>query len=216
MSMAVGLLLQARMPKWQVAERVRRRRHSEFLRGRSVAERNDALWELIQEEADMDADEFAKFGKIVLAISRHLGLLHSADDPQYQFPGGYVRAEPLTNWIDLAVDIQLMFFGREAQKRLQQDVERAFGRFRLHLSYTSSGPAVSIRPDDMRSALVYHASQMIAKGTALQTCRNCKEPFLGGGHSHNGNKKRADARFCSERCRWTYHNEVRRKTKARR
>jgi len=73
-------------------------------------------------------------------------------------------------------------------------------------------PVFAMRPHDLREALVLCAARMIATGTTFNICENCKAPFLSGG-GRSRNKKRGDARFCSDECRWKYHNESRRKAR---
>jgi hypothetical protein len=72
-------------------------------------------------------------------------------------------------------------------------------------------PKLALRPTDLYSALVLSAARMISNGTTLGRCLNCKKNFLRG----VGSKRRGDARFCSPRCKWEYHNELRRKTKSK-
>jgi hypothetical protein len=72
---------------------------------------------------------------------------------------------------------------------------------------------MSLRPETKRTALIYHAAQLVAGGSRLQHCSHCGGPFLSGGESSDATKKRGDARFCSNKCRSGYHNEMRRKAK---
>jgi hypothetical protein len=69
---------------------------------------------------------------------------------------------------------------------------------------------LALRPADLRNALILYAAQMATTGTTFNTCEHCHLPFLGGGAGRGPNKKRSDARFCSDKCRWTHHNEARR------
>jgi hypothetical protein len=69
-------------------------------------------------------------------------------------------------------------------------------------------PLLALRPDTLHDALVLYAARMIATGTTFNICENCKAPFLSGGTRFRN--KRGDARFCSNECRWKWHNEERR------
>jgi hypothetical protein len=77
------------------------------------------------------------------------------------------------------------------------------------------GRKLAIRPNNLFEALPLYAAHMIATGTTFHTCEHCKAPFLGGGAGRGRNRKRADARFCSDACRWGYHNASRRKIRSK-
>jgi hypothetical protein len=72
-------------------------------------------------------------------------------------------------------------------------------------------PVLALRPDSLHSALVFTAARMKANGTTFNICENCKAPFLSGGTRFRN--KRGDARFCSNDCRWKWHNEARRRAR---
>ena len=78
----------------------------------------------------------------------------------------------------------------------------------------NGGRRLSLRPTGLGDALTLSAARMIATGTTFNICEHCKAPFLGGGAGRGRNKKRADARFCSDACRWGYHNASRRKIRS--
>jgi hypothetical protein len=71
-------------------------------------------------------------------------------------------------------------------------------------------PKLALRPTNLAEALLLCAARMIATGTTFNNCENCNTPFLSGGAGRK--QKRGDARFCSDKCRWTHHNEMRRKS----
>jgi hypothetical protein len=52
---------------------------------------------------------------------------------------------------------------------------------------------------------------MVARGTTARTCDNCGTPFPEGGERSGRTNKRVGARFCSDKCRYDFHNEVNRK-----
>ena len=210
LDMAVQLLLKTQMPKWRAAQD---RRNKELLFEMRRRGDDTGVREMRRKEIEIDPDEFSNLKRNVLAISRHIGMLGRSFDGKAETDLGYHRHEFLGRWIQLAQDIQLMFFGREAQRKLQKDVGRAFGSFEIFLSFKSDGgTSVQIHPNGTHDALIYHAAQMISGGTTFQTCVNCGTPFLGGG-AHGRSKKRADARFCSDKCRWTHHNKARLKAR---
>lgn len=70
------------------------------------------------------------------------------------------------------------------------------------------GPVLALRPYDIQGALVLYGARMLATGTNFQTCQHCHTPFLSGA----GGKRRGDARFCSDECRYGFHNATRRKS----
>jgi hypothetical protein len=68
-----------------------------------------------------------------------------------------------------------------------------------------NNPVLALRPTSTFGALELVAARLIATGTTFNICENCKTPFLSGG-SRGRNKRRGDARFCSDRCRYEFHN----------
>lgn len=82
----------------------------------------------------------------------------------------------------------------------------------MDLVFTPDGVSMQLSPVDTGSALMYHAAQMVTNGTKLQNCEQCGSPFPSGGDARGGGgKRRRDARFCSDECRYGYHNEARSK-----
>jgi hypothetical protein len=78
-------------------------------------------------------------------------------------------------------------------------------------------PVLAVRPTGLQDALVLYAARMKASGTTFQQCEHCHIPFLSGGpEGRGGGRRRGDARFCSDDCRYGYHNELRRKTARKR
>jgi hypothetical protein len=72
-------------------------------------------------------------------------------------------------------------------------------------------PALALRPNMLDDALLLCAARMIATGTTFNICEHCKTPFLSGGTRFRN--KRGDAKFCSDECRWRWHNESRRRAR---
>ena len=114
-------------------------------------------------------------------------------------------------WARLADQIQAMFHAREIRRGLPRDLDTTVGRLEIDLVFGTDGVSMRLSPVDTGSALVYHAAQMVTNGTKLHNCEKCGSPFLTGGEARGGGKRRRDARFCSDECRYGYHNELRRK-----
>jgi hypothetical protein len=111
----------------------------------------------------------------------------------------------------------LMFEGsrRRAPVGTILSVGTPVGTMQIHLTCRdqTGRNLLTLRPRTTHDALIYHAAQMIAKGTISQTCEQCGTTFLSGGAGRGKNKKRGDARFCSDACRWKFHNESRRRAR---
>jgi hypothetical protein len=204
---AVDLLLLVRMPKWHADIG---RIHQELKDSwGSRAQRRKAIKKALS-TIEIDHDEFAALEKVVLAISRQLGRLREYP-PGKVGPSQAPSGESFKNWIDLADLIQRMFKGQGDHRRLNQDLEHPFGRLTVYLSFKSGVASMQLRPDTTRAALIHCAAQRVAKGASLQTCKHCGSPFVSGGEAGPSKKKRGGAQFCSNKCRSSYHNELRRK-----
>jgi hypothetical protein len=156
-----------------------------------------------------EADQIAALEQNALAIARRIGLLEWELNPRA--PAASER-ESMWGWFDLARDIQQMFSGRfvGGQSPIQID-EWPVGTLTIYISLKSGRPSsMTVRPGCTRDALRYHAAQMVTSGTRSQPCKWCKGPLLIGGPRARG-KKKEGARFCSERCRWHYNNDRRKK-----
>jgi hypothetical protein len=159
----------------------------------------------------MDArpSDYTDIAKSALEISSHLGMLMRPADLE-QVPG-HIH-ESLDWWVRSADQIQAMFYGREARRGLPDDFIWRAGSLEIVLFYEPEGISMRLFPDRTSSALIYHTAQMVTNGTKLQNCEYCHSPFLSGGEARGGGKRRRDARFCSDECRWKHHNEVRSKS----
>ena len=157
------------------------------------------------------ADKVSKLKRNVLAISRSIGMLENDGETR---PG--VR-EDLSVWIRTARSIHGLFELQDVKKKgafsdyNPEELEVDAGLLKILISYHSDHPSIHLRPDSTRSALIYCVGQMIARGMTAHACDTCSTLFLGGGERGH-NKKRAGSRFCSDTCRYEYHNEQRRKT----
>jgi hypothetical protein len=211
---AVGLLLQTKMPKWWAANGFA-----------SDDEHARALHQQLiisdEEDDDFDPEELSLLKRNVLAITRHIGMLTGGGpDPQTNpsfedFEGdeeSYVfYHEPLRTWIWLAAWLQRIFALRDENTNFDVVV----GPLSVFLSNRPGKPiSMQVRPENTLDALLYVVAGMIVGGTEVQTCDNCRKPFLEGGKRGGRNKKRAGSRFCSNKCRYEYHNEARRKARA--
>jgi hypothetical protein len=161
-----------------------------------------------------DADEIAALEKNALAIARHIGMLDTQISPAYVVRASSKHVEQtcehLSVWSQWAQRIQLMFAGPPSNRAIEVGVCSVF----VYLDYRVDGsPSMSVQPGFAGDAVIYHAAQMIARGTASQVCEHCGTTFLSGGAGRGKEKKRGDSRFCSDECRYNYHNEKRRKAR---
>ena len=131
---------------------------------------------------------------------------------------GCSLAKSLEKWVELADEIQAMFKGRELREGLQEDLMTSpfQGQLRLYLIYKPDGVSMRLFPDATDGALIHHAAQMVTNGTTLANCEQCHSPFLTGGDARGGGKRRRDARFCRDECRYAYHNEQQRRSRKKR
>jgi hypothetical protein len=148
-------------------------------------------------------------GSLGLVGGETLGLGSEAKSI-YKFKG---RA---LDWYRVACRLRLMFEGKynRSEDRIWPDpVAQYQGDLGFFLVPDKDNrPVFKLRPHSLGDALILYAARMIAAGTTLNSCKNCEGPFLSGG-SRERRKKRADATFCSDECRWKYHNEARRKAR---
>jgi hypothetical protein len=133
--------------------------------------------------------------------------------------GGLLPAtteEPLFVWEGMQSRLREMFAGKLkhhptiGSPLAPADGSQRAGDVGVYLVLGKDGkPKLALRPDNLMQALTLYAARQIATGTTFGACLHCKGPFLRGG----GSKKRGDARFCSDPCKWEFHNERRRKAK---
>jgi hypothetical protein len=177
--------LRTQMPKWHAAQKRRTQEVAELARRFGP---EGAIKQQSSDPVDLDAEEFSNLERNVFLISRHIGLLRQHEFfPDFEKEGILIH-ESLEHWINAAQDIQTIFSSREAPRRLQGDIERAFGHLTICLAFKSKGVSLHLRPENTQAALIYHAAQMIAGGTTFQTCENCGTSFLGG-RAGRGTKK---------------------------
>jgi len=155
------------------------------------------------------------FYAVALKVARAVGAVYGAD--VFRPPGGERVGEPVSVWSSLAIELRHMFEGRLVsafgkEYRWPDPAAQDKGELKfLLVPDKNNKPVLALRPHDIRDALKLYAARMIATGTTFNICENCKAPFLSGGtRFHN---KRGDARFCSNDCRWKWHNEARRKAR---
>jgi hypothetical protein len=113
-------------------------------------------------------------------------------------------------WHWLAASLRFMFEGRSfwagKEYKWPHPIAQKVGELGIFLVPDKDNkPVLALRPDNLFDALTLVAARMIATGTTFNICDNCKTPFLTGG-SRGRNKRRGDARFCSDRCRYEFHN----------
>jgi hypothetical protein len=188
---AVGHLLQTPQAKWNDAS-------DKWLKAAYEKGDKDANWD--------NADELSALEKNVLLIARHIGMLgRGGPEPTYEFG---VRCESLDKWASTARWIQLAFSVRD--HKTDDLPEVGIGDLKIFLINRGQRVSLQIRPNNTHDALMYVAAMEIARGTASQTCDKCGTPFLEGGE-RVGKKRRGGARFCSDKCRYAFHYDARRK-----
>jgi hypothetical protein len=132
------------------------------------------------------------FQEVVLKVARALGTIS---------PNG----DRLLTWYELACELRSIF-----ESMPEEQLVGGLGVFLVPSK--DKGPMLALRPVSLDAALKLCASRMITTGTTFNICEHCKTPFLSGG-GRGRNKRRGDARFCSDECRWKWHNESRRKAR---
>jgi len=134
------------------------------------------------------------------------------------------RIDNLSRWLMLEIKLRKMFEARSPAFTLPGLRRLWAGRadeaetttnyqFRVDVHLVPDGKGhrrLALKPGDLAEALILHAARKIATGTKFQVCDQCKGPFLTGGAAGT-KRKRSDARFCSDPCRWSFNNERRRK-----
>jgi hypothetical protein len=110
----------------------------------------------------------------------------------------------------LAGKLRFMFEGRYVsfgwERKWPDPATQQVGQLGIYLVPDKNNkPVLALRPNSIFDALTLVAARMIATGTTTFICENCKTPFLSGG-SRGRNKRRGGARFCSDRCRYEFHN----------
>jgi hypothetical protein len=156
------------------------------------------------------------FNTVALKVARALGSIGGVSKIKTTRPHG----DKLFDWYLLARRLRLMFEGKykpawptSEQYTWPHPIAQHQGDLGIFLVPDKDNrPVFALRPHDLAGALILYAARMIAAGTTLNSCKNCNGPFLSGG-SRERRKKRADATFCSDECRWKYHNEARRKAR---
>jgi hypothetical protein len=152
------------------------------------------------------------FHEIALKCARTVGMINPETD----------RGDPVDYWLGTAQHLHGMFEGGNKTSIFQgkrfvsvswpHPAAQVVGQMDVLLvPGENNQKMLAIRPSGLMEALKLYAARMIASGTTFHSCEQCHTPFLSGA---GGSGKRGDARFCSSKCRWTFHNEVRRNAKS--
>jgi hypothetical protein len=174
------------------------------------------LWERKHREAkSAAAPDFEDLQKSALEVSSHIGLLMTRERPASKPTDGFFAYEPLDWWVRCADQIQAIFHGRKIRSGLPEDLISNAGSLEIFLFFKRDGVSMMLLPSDTGSALVYHATQMVTNGTRVVNCEFCHTPFLSGGDARGGGKRRRDARFHSDECRWKFHAQARAEGRAK-
>jgi hypothetical protein len=156
--------------------------------------------------AGLDKGRKTPFYTIALAVSRAIGAESN-------------KGDSVETWYQIAERLRFVFEGQAWSRRSHEKVLRRpdpetqyVGELGIFLVPDKNNkPVLALRPDNLQQALEFTAARMKATGTTFNVCEHCKSPFLSGGVRFRA--KRGDAKFCSDACRWKWHNETRRKAK---
>jgi hypothetical protein len=157
--------------------------------------------------AGLDKGRKTPFYRIALRVSQAIGAQ------------SWKTGDAVGGWHSIAERLRFLFEGRVWEGRSHQEGLRwpapetqQVGELGILLVPDKKNKAVlALRPNSLHSALVFTAARMKATGTTFNICEHCKSPFLSGGVRFRA--KRGDAKFCSDECRWRWHNESRRKAR---
>lgn len=153
------------------------------------------------------------FHEVALKIAQAIGLFFPDKDYLWNWEGISTRLRLIAEGKDYVSDPQNKF-GRRKEVQWPHPAAQMVGEIGVFLVPGDDGkPVLALRPNSLNEALALYAARMRAMGTTFQLCEHCHIPFLSGGEGRGGGKRRGDARFCSDECRYSYHNELRRKTR---
>jgi hypothetical protein len=153
--------------------------------------------------------------RVAVEIANRMGGLYPGD-----------RSEPLGWWGVMQTLLRQIFAGKVTGKvewratksspMRPSDLDSAqhVGNVSIYLiPDKETGMRLVIRPNSLFQALPLVAARTAATGTTkLSTCKHCNTPFLSG-RAGRGKGRRSDSRFCSDKCRYSYHNEAKRKSR---
>ena len=138
----------------------------------------------------------------ILAVSQKVGMLSQRSDIGAE--------ESLLRWQALCGMLHLVFNAESIFSKHVKSTGGPIGQADMVLLPDSSRkPRIALRPRTLADALIYTAARMKAGGVDVHRCELCSKPMLIGGN-RNAAGSRADARFCSDRCRTAFHNARRR------
>jgi hypothetical protein len=156
------------------------------------------------------------FHEVALKVARAIGPIDPEDED----------GDPVCLWYYYAYRLRLLLQGkdfmegeqytwlRKGEEYVWPDPEYPYEEGNLKICLVpgkDNEPVLALRPREVVDALLLCAARMMAAGTTFSICGHCKTPFLSGGTRFRN--KRGDARFCSDECRWRWHNESRRKAR---
>lgn len=150
------------------------------------------------------------FHKLALKIVQAIGLQASEAGSDW-----------LAYWRHTADLLQRMFEGKgfdfsargpAREVHWPHPAAQQVGQLGIFLIPSSEGKRVlALKPESMQDALILYGARMLATGTTFNACEHCHAAFLSGGGTGRTNKRRGGSRFCSDKCRYSYHNEANRK-----
>jgi hypothetical protein len=149
------------------------------------------------------------FHKLALKIVQAIGL--QASQAGRDFLGVWHLTADLLQQMFEGKGFDFSARGPAREVRWPHPAAQQVGQLGIFLIPNREGKRVlALRPETMQDALILYGARMLATGTTFNACEHCHAPFLSGGTSR-ANKKRGGSRFCSDKCRYSYHNEANRK-----
>lgn len=209
---------------WPVASRyvVRQSRALKGERAIYVAENATIT---LRRPLDENPSLYAEFAKLdrseeaCLNFAHRYGTLHF--DPRYPGPHGFDPGvlESLAGWKGLIKDVREIIRRCGLSRDNPREAFRQFGKkdkwlFGVELSLSikscNSPATLEMRAASLIAGMQLQAIQsVLLEGRQSIQCIECTRPFLIGGGA-----RRSQSKFCSTRCKDTYHNRI--KAQARR
>jgi hypothetical protein len=114
------------------------------------------------------------------------------------------RAEPLALWRSEINSMKRWIFliGDKTAPR-GRSLSSIGTSTNVFLQFGSPHPSLVLQPAGLIDAMRLQMAKFFSGGNELATCTECTELFA------IGSAKRADAKFCSDSCRFRYHNKRR-------
>jgi hypothetical protein len=116
------------------------------------------------------------------------------------------RTESLSDWVDGIKSMKRSVAQLRDKERPRGSSLSGIGTSAaLFLRFGDPNPSLVLRPETLLDAMRIQMAQFFTAGNELADCAECGKAFAIG----IGVRKRADSRFCSDACRFRYHNKRR-------